>query len=294
MLFRLLIRWLRIGSRRSYINLPNGWDLIKSTGPGPFITQESYQRPDGNQAIWRSRQHRKRGALCNSVYKAPHPITWWISILFMIGSALFAIGSVLSFWSTVSTRVSGSIFFAGSIFFTSAAYLQFFESINVERSPEPGFSNSKHHRFRFMAWEPERIDWWSTSTQLLGTVLFNFNTFDALLRGLSAVEQDFLVWTPDTLGSLLFLISSVFAYQEVTHSLRGRWVRSLSGWIVAINLLGSIAFGISAVAAFVVPATNQIFNAISANLFTFIGSVCFFVAAFLLLPEMKQLQETSL
>lgn len=285
------MRWLRVGSRRSYIKLPKDWELIESIGTGLFITQEFYQRPDGNQVIWRSRQHRKRGTPIDSVYLAIHRISWWISILFMFGSALFAIGAVLSFWPMASTSITGSIFFAGSIFFTTAAYLQFFESINVERSP-PGFSNSKHHRLCFIAWEPERIDWWSTSTQLLGTVLFNFDTFDALLQGLSAVEQDLVVWTPDTLGSILFLISSMFAYFEVAHSLKGRWVRSLSWWIVAINLLGSIAFGISAVAAFVVPATDQLFNAISANLFTFIGAVCFFVAAFLLLPEMKQLQET--
>lgn len=291
MLPGILRRWFRVGSRRSYIKLPQGWDLIKSKGPGPFITHESYRRPDGSHAIWRSRQHRKQGARAKSAYWAPHRIAWWISILFMIGSALFGLGAGLSFLPSVPTSVSGSIFFAGSIFFTSAAYLQFFESINVERSPELGVSNSKHHPLRFMAWESERIDWWSTSTQLVGTSLFNFNTFDALLRGLSAVEQDLVIWTPDTLGSILFLVSSVFAYQEVNHSLSSHRLQSLSWWIVFVNLLGSIAFGISAVAAFVVPATDQLFDAISANLFTFIGAVCFFVAAFLLLPEMKHLHE---
>jgi hypothetical protein len=291
MLFGILRRWFRIGKRRSYIKLPRGWSLISSKGLGPFITHETYQRPDGSYAIWRSRHHRKRGARIESAYWAPHRLAWWISILFMLGSALFAIGAALSFSPTVPTNMSSSIFFAGSLFFTSAAYLQFFESINVERSPEPEGNRNKHHYFRIIAWEPDRIDWWSTSTQLVGTILFNFNTFDTFLRGLSAVEQDLVIWTPDTLGSILFLVSSVFACMEVAHALNSWWPRNLSWWIVSVNLMGSIAFGISAMAAFVLPTTDQLFNVFSANLFTFIGGVCFFVGAFLLLPEIKQLDK---
>ncbi|HXV34130.1 MAG TPA: hypothetical protein VD769_08980, partial [Gaiellaceae bacterium] len=49
---------------------------------------------------------------------------WWIAVLFMIGSALFALGSAPSYPELVSSEVVGATFFAGSIFFTSASLLQ--------------------------------------------------------------------------------------------------------------------------------------------------------------------------
>ena len=51
------------------------------------------------------------------------------------------------------------------------------------------------------------------------------------------------------------------------------------------NLIGSVAFGVSAVAGYINPATGQIHNAERSNLGTLVGAVCFFVGALLLLPE---------
>ncbi len=62
-----------------------------------------------------------------------------------------------------------------------------------------------------------------------------------------------------------------------------RWV--LAGLAFA-NLIGSIAFGISAIASFVVPATGQLLSDQRANQWTLVGAVCFFAGAYLLLPEM--------
>jgi hypothetical protein len=46
-----------------------------------------------------------------------------------------------------------------------------------------------------------------------------------------------------------------------------------------------VAFGISAVAGYINPATGQVRNAGGANLWTLVGAVCFFAGAVLLLPE---------
>ncbi len=62
---------------------------------------------------------------------------------------------------------------------------------------------------------------------------------------------------------------------------------SLSWRIAGISMIGSIAFGISAVAARIVPATGDVASAIVADSVTFIGAVMFFVAALLLLPAMS-------
>ena len=46
-----------------------------------------------------------------------------------------------------------------------------------------------------------------------------------------------------------------------------------------VNLVGSIAFGFAAIAAYVVPDTGDLLDASLANSMTLIGAVCFFVAA---------------
>jgi hypothetical protein len=50
-------------------------------------------------------------------------------------------------------------------------------------------------------------------------------------------------------------------------------------------LVGSVAFGVSAVAGYISPATGQLRNADRANLGTLVGAVCFLIGALLLLPE---------
>ena len=55
-------------------------------------------------------------------------------------------------------------------------------------------------------------------------------------------------------------------------------------WIGAANMLGSVAFGVSAVAAYVVPADGDVRNAELSNLGTLVGAICFLIGAILLLP----------
>ena len=57
--------------------------------------------------------------------------------------------------------------------------------------------------------------------------------------------------------------------------------------IAAINMLGSIAFAISAVGAFVVPSSGELLSLPLVNIFTFIGALMFFVGAALLIPAMR-------
>ena len=60
----------------------------------------------------------------------------------------------------------------------------------------------------------------------------------------------------------------------------------LRSWrIAALNLLGSVAFGVSAVASYILPTTGEPASVLLTNLGTFVGAICFFVGAALLLPE---------
>jgi hypothetical protein len=211
---------------------------------------------------------------------APRLLGWWIAVLFMIGSACFAGAAAPGLSSVAPASVLAAVFFAGSLFFTSAAHLQYVQSINAARAA------GGRLRRRLLAWQPGRIDWWACGIQLAGTVWFNINTFEALRVGLTTRQQNLRIWTPDMIGSACFLVASWLALAEVCH---GRWCvrRGDVSWsVAAINLLGSVFFGLAALAAFVRPATGDLLSASIANGGTFLGALCFFWGARLLLVEL--------
>jgi hypothetical protein len=272
--------------RRAGLTLPERWHRIEAGGVGPFITRETFRRPDGRVVTWTSRARRKQHSLLDtgrgSTWWAPGAIGWWIGVLFAVGSTCFALGAAPRYVNAVGVAVDGITFFVGSLFFTTAAALQYVEVANAPRTP-PDAGVAEHRRL--VTWEPRRIDWWAAVVQLTGTVLFNISTFDEMLRHLSASRADRLVWTPDAFGSICFLVASGLAWAEVGHGLWSWHPRSLSWRITALNLFGSIAFGASAVAAYVVPASDQPRNVTLMNLGTFVGALAFLVGAVLLLPE---------
>jgi hypothetical protein len=176
------------------------------------------------------------------------------------------------------------VFFVGSIFFTTAAYLQYHEATNEGDDPT-GEGRTK----RLLGMRSQSVGWWAATVQLVGTLWFNVSTFNAL-RDLSTLQEEALVWAPDAFGSIAFLVASSLAIVEICDRLLCWKGESLVWRIAAINMVGSIAFGISAVAARIVPATGEVANANVANSFTFIGAVMFFVGALLLLPAMSDSQ----
>jgi len=265
------------------------------------VTSEVLRRPDGTEVRWRSRAHRKGrfappaslGATSargggdgddgeEGVWWRPHRRSWWMSVLFALGSLCFTVAAVAAQWASVSRPGIGVTFFVGSLLFTSAAYLQYSETVNVERGVG---SRARRARWRPASWEPRRIDWLAAAVQLIGTVFFNLSTFAAMKHGLDTRQTNARVWGPDALGSICFLLSSELAYAEVCH----RWVclklRSLSWRIVTLNLLGSLAFGAAAIASLLEPASGEPISARVANGGTALGGLCFLVAALALMPE---------
>ena len=205
-----------------------------------------------------------------------------MSVLFALGSLCFTVAALAAQWASVSRPGIGVTFFFGSLLFTSAAYLQYSETVNVEHGLG---SRARRSRWRPASWEPRRIDWLAASVQLVGTVFFNLSTFAAMKHGFNTHQINTRVWGPDALGSICFLLSSELAYAEVCH----RWVclklRSLSWRIVTLNLLGSIAFGAAAIASLLEPSSGEPISARVANGGTAVGGLCFLVAALALMPE---------
>ncbi|MBK9180182.1 MAG: hypothetical protein IPM45_11585 [Acidimicrobiales bacterium] len=259
------------------------------------MTRELVRAGDGGLVELTSRRARKRlpsrppgasgptrGAWHGrGVVWAPGRLGWWIGVLFMVGSACFAVASLPGVSSVAPAGVVGTTYFVGSVFFTSAAYLQYVESVNT-----PARTSGGRRRVRLLAWQPQRIDWWASAVQLVGTLWFNVSTFEAMASGLGARQQDLRVWTPDLLGSVCFLVSSWLAVGEVCHRW-WRWSgRDTPWWIANLNLIGSVWFMASALAAFVAPDTGDLLDAALANSGTLLGAVCFFWAARLLLVEL--------
>ncbi len=200
---------------------------------------------------------------------APTPSTQaaWdrtIAVGFAVGSTCFLIGPFPGFVQLVGVGADAAVFFAGSIFFTLAAALELREATTR----------------RGRRWSAD-ASWWSAATQFVGTLFFNLSTFDALQDGLSTQREDQLVWTPDLLGSACFLASGVLAYRVAAHG--GRPARRDREWVMAaVNLAGCVLFGVSAVAAFVVPSSGSVLDLAAANWTTALGALCFLVAAVLL------------
>ncbi len=277
------------------MDIPSGWTMVARHRIGPFTTSMVLRRPNGTEAVFTARRHRKGYGMAEASaaerigdipWWAPQRRGWWIAILFMIGSMCFALGSLPPFASAVGEAVVW-VFFLGSIFFTSAAYLQYFEASN-EGDDVRGAARTK----RAVAIRLVSLGWWAASSQLLGTLWFNLTTLAGTRTSLDVSQQEALVWAPDAMGSILFLVASAFAILETTDGLsRGR--PSLESIIAWINMAGSIAFGISAIAAFIDPVNGELLNAAAANTFTFVGGVLFFVGALLLLPDMAREGEAS-
>jgi hypothetical protein len=64
-------------------------------------------------------------------------------------------------------------------------------------------------------------------------------------------------------------------------------LRELACSIAWLNMLGSVAFMASAIASFVLPSTDTLLDLPLANAGTFLGAMCFFVGAALLLPAWR-------
>jgi hypothetical protein len=208
---------------------------------------------------------------------APRPgtrVRWDRAIAygFAIGSLCFLVGPFPGFVQLVGAGADAVVFFVGSIFFTFAALLEVREST-----------------VRLGRWASDP-SWWSAAAQFLGTLFFNVSTFDAMLDGLSTGQENRLIWAPNAFGSICFLVSGVLAYRVAS----GTWFRPRERdheWKMAVvNLLGSVLFGISAIASVTVPSTGSILDLAAANWTTSLGALCFLIGALMVMPRTEARQ----
>ena len=188
----------------------------------------------------------------------------WMALSFALGSACFLVGPFPGYTELVGDSADAITFFVGSILFTVGGALQSGLAWGERRSPGG------------------RAAWWSAIVQSAGTLFFNVTTYQALHVAQTSSDYDRLVWRPDWRGSICFLVSGAIAYRaSVRHGWHG-WLPARGGegwWQPAVNLLGCVFFGISAVAGYVVPSSGSVLDLAAANWNTSLGAACFLACA---------------
>lgn len=230
------------------------------------------------EARW-IRKHPPSAATAGSTWWAPRARGWWIGVLFAVGSVLFALGAFPPYSTSAGASTTSFTFFVGSIFFTAAAFLQYREVVDAL----PARADAS--RRRFFVFAPRRVEWLAVAIQLAGTLFFNRSTGNACRIDLTVQAAQQTVWRPDAVGSVCFFVASLLVWGEVCQGW-GAWrPRQVDWWITFVNLAGSVAFGVSAIAGYIVPSTGQLRNEALSNLGTFVGALGFLIGAILLLIE---------
>ena len=188
-----------------------------------------------------------------------------MALCFALGSTCFLVGPFPGYAQLVGEAADGLTFFVGSILFTAGGALQSWLAWPARRVPGGG-----------------RAAWWSAIVQSAGTLFFNVTTYQAMHLALTSSGYDRLVWRPDWRGSICFLVSGAIAYGASPRRGWHGWCPARGGdgwWQPAVNLLGCIFFGVSAVAGYVVPSSGSIVDLAAANWNTSLGAACFLACA---------------
>jgi hypothetical protein len=199
---------------------------------------------------------------------------------FVLGGSLFSLGALFSQADVGGPRLAAAVYMVGGCFFTTGAYAGLLQVANAPRGADPD-GILRTPPWRWWSLEPGRLDWASAVTLFVGTLCFAVSLFFALVGDLSVAQIHRLVWSPEVVGCVLFLVSGHLALTEM-HRDRPRGRRAdLGWWIAVVNQVGSALFMAAAIAAFVRPASGDALAVGIANWCTFSGAACFAVAGVL-------------
>ena len=187
-----------------------------------------------------------------------------MALCFALGSTCFLVGPFPGYAQLVGEAADGLTFFVGSILFTAGGGLQSWLALSERHSAGGGAA------------------WWAAIIQSAGTLFFNVTTYQAMHTALTSPVYNELVWRPDWRGSVCFLASGAIAYGASARRGWHGWRPATGGdgwWQPAVNLLGCIFFGVSAVAGYVVPSSGSAVDLAAANWNTSLGAACFLACA---------------
>jgi hypothetical protein len=189
-------------------------------------------------------------------------VTRAMGAFFALGSLCFLAGPLGPYVSAVGGHADALTFFVGSILFTLGGASQCL--LAAPERPD----------------RPAGLAGWRTAwTQSVGTLLFNLMTFAAITVAAASHRYDAVVWGPNALGSVCFLVSGAIFY--LSSPRRGILPRldHEGWWEAAVNLLGCVLFGVSAVTSYATGHAGTLISTGISNWTTTLGAACFLACA---------------
>jgi hypothetical protein len=186
---------------------------------------------------------------------------------FVVGGSLFCLGALLAQAHVGGPRLAAAVFLAGGVFFTTGGYSSVLLAVNA-----------RGKKWRWWSTEPGRLEWASAVTLFVGTLYFGGSLLAALIGDLTTAQEHRLVWSPEVIGCVLFLVSGHLALVQLRRERRQGGGTDLGWWIAVVNQIGSVLFMVGAIAAFVRPTTGDELAVGIANWSTFAGAACFAAA----------------
>jgi tellurite resistance protein len=203
---------------------------------------------------------------------------------FMLGSLCFVAGPLDAYGNAVGARADALTFFVGSILFTLGGASQCL--LAAPERPD----------------RPTGLASWRTAwIQSAGTLLFNLMTFAAITVAVTSHRYNTVVWGPNAIGSVCFLVSGTIFY--LSSPRRGVLPRMdhEGWWEASVNLLGCVLFGISAVTSYAYGHIGALVSVGVSNWTTTLGAACFLACALtacglgvtLKAPRLRQLRNIA-
>jgi hypothetical protein len=203
---------------------------------------------------------------------------------FLVGSICFLVGPLNLYANAFGSYTDALTFFIGSILFTLGGATQCL--LAAPERPD----------------RPTGLAGWRTAwVQSVGTLLFNLMTFASITVAATDHTYNTVVWGPNALGSACFLISGMIFY--VSSPRRGLLPRfdHEGWWEAAVNLLGCVLFGISALTSFATGHAGALISTGITNWTTTFGAACFLTCALtacglgatLKAPRLRQLRNLT-
>lgn len=268
-------------------DIPAEATVRQTGGRGSLISQVRWEHPDGSTAVWESRKARKRGfievirdGVVERIGARPAVATRLrrcndlSGLSFFLGGGLFTLGALMSQYSMASSTTIDWTFLIGGFWFSTGAYVALVQEINSPRKIGKDGALVAHP-WRWWAYEPHRPGWVAAFVLFCGTLAFAISLVDAFLTDLTTGQTDKLIWAPEMVGCILFLVSGHIGISEVCHGRLRLMADDLGWWIVVVNQIGSWLFMLSGLAAFVRPATGEVISIWLINWGTALGAACF-------------------
>ena len=189
-------------------------------------------------------------------------LTRLMGVFFGLGSLCFVAGPLTTYSNAVGSYSDAMTFFIGSILFTLGGVTQCL--LAVPDRPK----------------RPTGLATWRTAwIQSVGTLLFNLMTFAAITVAAADHTYNTVVWGPNAFGSACFLISGAIFYLSSPRRGLLPSFEHEGWWEAAVNLLGCVLFGISAVTSYATGHAGDLISTGVTNWTTVFGAACFLAVA---------------